>query len=351
MPVPLSVLDLVPIGSGGSAARSFRNSVDLAQRAEALGCVRYWFAEHHGMPGIASSSPEILIEHIASATSRIRVGSGGIMLPNHAPLRIAEAFHTLETLHPGRIDFGVGRAPGTDPVTSRAMHPFDAEKFPQQLQEALGLSSSTLPPDHPFRTVRVVPSGVTFPPVWILGSSGASARFAGSLGVGYAFARHFSPAPPEPAVHAYLESFRPSEMFPEPHVILGVSVICADTAERAEQLALSTDLVWVRYQRGEFGLLPSPEEAAAYNWSDYERMIARAGRSRHFIGTPETVMAQIDDLVRTTSASEVIVTTMIHDHGERVRSYELLAIAARRPRSAVRDPADSTNSPLPELNR
>jgi luciferase family oxidoreductase group 1 len=338
MPVPLSVLDLVPIESGGSAARSLGNSVDLAQHAERLGYVRYWFAEHHGMPGIASSAPEILIEHIASATSRIRVGSGGIMLPNHAPLRIAEAFHTLETLHPGRIDFGVGRAPGTDPVTSRAMHPFDAEKFPQQLQEVLGLSGSALPPDHPFHTVRVIPSGVTFPPVWILGSSGASARFAGALGVGYAFARHFSPAPPEPAVHAYLESFRPSEMFPEPHVILGVSVICADTAERAEQLALSTDLVWVRYQRGEFGPLPSPEEAAAYNWSDYERMIARAGRSRHFIGTPEMVMAQIDDLVRTTSASEVIVTTLIHDHRERVRSYELLALAtaARSPRPAVR---------------
>jgi luciferase family oxidoreductase group 1 len=341
MPVPLSVLDLVPIGSGGSAARSLRNSVDLAQRAERLGYVRYWFAEHHGMPGIASSSPEILIEHIASATKRIRVGSGGIMLPNHAPLRIAEAFHTLETLHPGRIDFGVGRAPGTDPVTSRAMHPFDAEKFPQQLQEVLGLSGSALPPDHPFHTVRVVPAGVTFPPVWILGSSGASARFAGSLGVGYAFARHFSPAPPEPAVHAYLESFRRSEMFPEPHVILGVSVICADTAARAEQLALSTDLVWVRYQRGEFGLLPSPEEAAAYHWSDYERMIARAGRSRHFIGTPEMVMAQIDDLVRTTSASEVIVTTMIHEHRERVRSYELLATAARSPLAAVRNPVDS----------
>jgi luciferase family oxidoreductase group 1 len=335
MPVPLSVLDLVPIESGGSAARSLGNSVDLAQHAERLGYVRYWFAEHHGMPGIASSAPEILIEHIASATSRIRVGSGGIMLPNHAPLRIAEAFHTLETLHPGRIDFGVGRAPGTDPVTSRAMHPFDAEKFPQQLQEVLGLSGSALPPDHPFHRVRVVPSGVTFPPVWILGSSGASARFAGSLGVGYAFARHFSPAPPEPAVHAYLESFRPSRMFPEPHVMLGVSVICADTPERAEQLALSTDLVWVRYQRGEFDLLPSPDEAAAYNWSEYERMIARAGRSRHFIGTPEMVMAQIDDLVRTTSASEVIVTTMIHDHRERVRSYELLAEATK---TVGRDP-------------
>jgi len=325
MSIPLSVLDLVPIGSGGSAGESLRQSVALARLAEQLGYVRYWFAEHHGMPGIASSSPEVLIEHVASATSRIRVGSGGIMLPNHAPLRIAEVFHTLETLHPGRIDIGVGRAPGTDPVTSRAMRPFDAEQFPQQLQELIGLSRGSLPPDHPFRTVRVIPAGVPLPPVWILGSSGASARFAGSLGVGYAFARHFSPAPPEPAVHAYLESFQRSDQFPEPHVIIGASVICADTEERAEYLAGSTDLVWVRYQRGEFGLLPSPEEAAAYEWSAHERAVARAGRSRHFIGTPSSVRAQIDALVKSTSASEVMVTTMIHDAEERRRSYELLA--------------------------
>jgi luciferase family oxidoreductase group 1 len=327
MRVPLSVLDLVPVGSGGTAAEAIQHSVDLARRAEALGYRRYWFAEHHGMPGIGSSSPEILIEHIASKTTRIRVGSGGIMLPNHAPLRIAEAFHTLETLHPGRIDFGVGRAPGTDPVTSRAMHPFDAEYFPQQLEEVLGLSASSLPAEHPFRSVRVIPGGVTFPPVWILGSSGASARFAGGLGVGYAFARHFSPAPPEPAVRAYLEAFKPSASFPDPHVILGVSAICAETAEQAEYLAGSVDLVWARYQRGEFGLLPSPEEAAAYNWSPFERTVARSGRSRHFIGTPLDVVRQIDELVRATSAHEVIVTTMIHDHGERLRSYELLAEA------------------------
>jgi luciferase family oxidoreductase group 1 len=276
------------------------------------------------MPGIASSSPELLIEHIASATSRIRVGSGGIMLPNHAPLRIAEVFHTLETLHPGRIDIGVGRAPGTDPVTSRAMHPFDAEHFPSQLQELIGLSRGTLPADHPFRSVRVITAGVTLPPIWILGSSGASARFAGSLGLGYSFARHFSPTPPEPAIDAYLESFKPSEQFPEPHVILGVSVICADTEQRADYLAGSTDLVWLRYQRGEFGLLPSPEEAAAYDWTVHERAVAQAGRSRHFIGTPAWVRAEIESLVKSTHASEVIVTTMIHDPEERRRSYELL---------------------------
>ena len=325
MAIPLSVLDLVPIRSGGSAGESLRRSVDLARRAEELGYVRYWFAEHHGMPGIASSSPEILIEHIASATSRIRVGSGGIMLPNHAPLRIAEAFHTLETLHPGRIDFGVGRAPGTDPLTSRAMHPFNAEHFPQQLQEVLGLSGSSLPRDHPFHSVRVVPSGVRFPPVWVLGSSGASARFAGSLGVGYAFARHFSPSPPEPAVHAYLEGFTPSEMFPEPHVILGVSVICAETAERAEQLALSTDLVWVRYQRGEFGLLPSPEGrarrpiAALHRHEGYRHGADRRPGTRDVGNRGD----RHDDDPRSSRAG-AIVRTARHSS------------AIRRPRSAVR---------------
>jgi luciferase family oxidoreductase group 1 len=324
MSIPLSVLDLVPIGTGSSAREALQRSVSLAQLAERLGYVRYWFAEHHGMPGIASSSPEVLIEHIASATSRIRVGSGGIMLPNHAPLRIAEVFHTLETLHPGRIDIGVGRAPGTDPVTSRAMHPFDAEHFPSQLQELIGLSRGTLAPDHPFRNVRVIPSGVALPPIWVLGSSGASARFAGSLGLGYSFARHFSPAPPEAAVDAYLDSFKPSPEFPEPHVILGVSVICAETEQHADHLAGSTDLVWLRYQRGEFGLLPSPEEAAAYDWTVHERAVAQAGRARHFIGTPSTVREEIESLVKSTRASEVIVTTMIHDAEARRRSYELL---------------------------
>ena len=327
--IPLSVLDLVPIGSGSTAADALRHTIELAQAAERLGYVRYWFAEHHGMPGIASSAPEILIAHVAAATSRIRVGSGGIMLPNHAPLRIAEAFHTLETLHPGRIDLGVGRAPGTDPVTSRAMRPFDAEQFPDQLQELMALSGGTLPAAHPFRAVRVIPSGVALPPVWILGSSGASARLAGSIGVGYAFARHFSPNPPEPAVRGYLAAFKPSARFPEPHVIIGVSAICADTDDRAEFLAGSVDLMWLRYQRGEFAPLPSPDEAAAYPWTDYERAVARAGRSRHFIGSPATVMRHIEDVADTTGASEVMITSMIHDHQARARCYELIADNSR----------------------
>src|SRR5207244_3150703 len=183
----LSVLDLVPVGSGSTPAGALRNSVELARLAEGLGYARYWFDEHNGMPGIASSTPEILIAHIALTTGRIRVGFGGIMLPNQEPLRVAEAFHTLETLHPGRIDLGIGRAPGTDPLTSRALRPFDAEQFPEQLAEMLALSRGACPAEHPFRAVRVVPGGVALPPIWVLGSSGASARLAGSLGLGYAF--------------------------------------------------------------------------------------------------------------------------------------------------------------------
>src|SRR6187551_511353 len=224
-PIKLSVLDLVPVRSGATARDAMEESVDLARLAERIGFVRYWFAEHHGMASIASSAPEILIEHVASATSRIRVGSGGIMLPNHTPLRVAEVFHTLETLHPDRIDLGLGRAPGTDPATSRALRPFDGEHFPEQVQEMLALSRRQFPPEHPFASVRVVPDGVTLPPIWVLASSGATAAFAGSMGMGYGFARHFSPAPPGPAIRAYREHFQPSLQFPAPHVILGISII------------------------------------------------------------------------------------------------------------------------------
>ena len=240
--VPLSVLDLAPVRAGMTATDALREAVDLARHTERLGYTRYWFAEHHGMASIASSSPEILIEHIASATSRLRVGSGGIMLPNHSPLRVAEAFHTLAALHPGRIDLGLGRAPGTDPATSRALRPFDGEQFPDLVRELLALSRRTFPAEHPFGSVHVVPADVELPPIWVLGSSGAMAAFAGSLGLGYSFARHFSPNPPLPAVRAYREHFVPSYQFPSSHVILGVSVICAPTEEEAEYQAASTDL-------------------------------------------------------------------------------------------------------------
>jgi luciferase family oxidoreductase group 1 len=323
--IPLSVLDLVPVRAGATSRDALAEAVDLSRLVERLGYTRYWFAEHHGMASIASSAPEILIEHIASATTRIRVGSGGIMLPNHVPLRVAEVFHTLEALHPGRIDLGLGRAPGTDPATSRALRPFDGEQFPDQVRELLALSRRTFPADHPFGSVRVVPTDVSLPPIWVLGSSGAMAAFAGSLGLGYSFARHFSPNPPLPAVRSYREHFVASTQFPMSHVILGVSVICAPTDEEAEYQAASTDLGWVRLHRREFSPLPSPEEAITYEYSPQERVIVEANRQRHFIGTPVKVANTIQNLLSDTGADEIMVTSMIYGRPERFRSYELLA--------------------------
>ena len=331
MTPPLSLLDVVPVGSGASPAAVLRATVELARLAERLGYARLWFAEHHGMPSIASSSPEVLIAHVAAATERIRLGAGGIMLPNHAPLRIAEAFHTLEALHPGRIDLGLGRAPGSDPATSRALRPFDAEHFPQQLDELLTLSRGGFPAEHPFHRVRVVPTDVPLPPVWLLGSSGASARLAGTLGLGYGFARHFSPAPAGPPLEAYREAFRPSEAFPRPHAIVAVGVVCAETAERAEHLAASMDLVWVRLQRGELAPIPTPEEALAYNYTPHERAVARDQRSRQIVGAPDEVAARLAALARETEADEIMVTTTVHDPAARLRSYELLAEAVGAP--------------------
>jgi luciferase family oxidoreductase group 1 len=322
--IPLSVLDLVPVQQGSTAGEAIREAVDLARIAERLGYVRYWFAEHHSMGSIASSAPEILIAHVAAATTTIHVGSGGIMLPNHPALRVAEVFHTLEALHPGRIDLGIGRAPGTDQATLRALRPFDAEQFPQQVHELLSLSRQAFPPEHPFASIRVVPGDVTLPPIWVLASSGATAAFAGSLGLGYGFARHFSTSPPGPAIRAYREAFRPSAQFPRPHVILGVSVICAPTQEEADYLTTSTDLGWVRLHRREFAPVPSPEEASRYPYTPQDRVIVEMNRLRHFVGTPQKVANIIRHAAEDAGADEIMVTTMIYGREERRRSYELL---------------------------
>lgn len=327
MTVPLSVLDLAPIASGSTAPEALRHTTELATLAERLGYVRYWFAEHHNMPSIASSSPEVLIAHVAAATKRIRVGSGGIMLPNHVPLRVAEVFHTLEALHPGRIDLGIGRAPGTDPLTVRALRAFDAQQFPAQLAELRALSAESLPDDHPFRSLRVIPGDVSLPPIWLLGSSGASAAFAGASGLGYAFASHFSPTPAAPAFETYRAHFTPSAQFPEPHAILAVAVVCAETDEQADYLAATMDLMWARLQSGKLGPLPSPEEALAYDYSPAEREAVRRYRALLFVGSPETVRDRLLDAVAATQADEVMVTSMIHSHEARLRSYELLAEA------------------------
>jgi luciferase family oxidoreductase group 1 len=327
MAIPLSVLDLAPVSSGTSAAEAARRTVDLARLADRLGYARYWFAEHHGMGSVASAAPEILIGYAAGATQRIRVGSGGIMLPNHAPLRIAEAFHTLEALYPGRIDLGIGRAPGSEPAATRALRAFDGEQFPAQLGELLSLSRGDLPEGHPFRRVRVMPDGVDLPPIWLLGSSGASARMAGSAGMGYSFASHFSPAPAAPAFAAYRQGFVPSAQFPRPHAILGIAVVCAESGERASYLAASMDLTRLRINRGEFLPLPSPEEALAYPYSAAEREAVRHFRELTIVGAPDAVRAQIAAKARECGADEVMVVSTVHDHAERLRSYELLAAA------------------------
>jgi luciferase family oxidoreductase group 1 len=242
---------------------------------------------------------------------------------------VAEVFHTLEALHPGRIDLGIGRAPGTDPAASRALRPFDAEQFPDQLRELQALSARSFPPGHPFESIRVIPDDVALPPIWVLASSGATAALAGSLGLGYGFARHFSPAPPGPPIRAYRDHFKPSARFPKPHVILGVAVICAPTDKEADYLASSTDLAWVRRHSNQFAPLPSPEEAVSYPYTPQDRAVVEANRLRHIVGTPAGVATVLGHLAEDTGADELMVTTMIFGRDERLRSYELLAQAWR----------------------
>jgi len=323
----LSILDLAPVGVGQNSTQVLRDSVALAQRGEELGYTRDWFAEHHGMPSIASSSPEIIMAHVAAATKTIRLGSGGIMLPNHVPLKVAENFHTLEALYPGRIDLGIGRAPGTDQATVRALRSFDAANFAQDLHELMSLSARSFPPDHPFASIRVIPEDVKLPPIWLLGSSGASAKFAGQLGLGYSFASHFSQAPPGPALASYRDNFVPSERFPEPHVLLAVSVICAETDEEADFLAGTGDVMQVNLRRGQFSPLVSPEEASKRVYTPFETALIEDSRKRSFIGSPETIRAQLGAFARQTQANELIISTLLYSPEARIRSYEQLAEA------------------------
>lgn len=328
MPIPLSVLDLAPVPSGSTASQAIRRTVELAQLAERLGYVRYWFAEHHGMPSVASAAPELLIGHVAAATQRMRVGSGGIMLPNHSALKVAELFRTLAALHPGRIDLGLGRAPGSDHNASRALGASDGSNFAAQVGELLAFCGEAKFPDgHPFGKVIAVPDDVPLPPIWILGSSGASARMAGQAGMGYSFASHFSEAPAGPAFNAYRDSFKPSAQFPRAHAILGVAAVCAETAEEADRLASTMDLAWLRIRRGEFLPLPSPQEARAYPYDEREREAVREYRRRTVIGAPAQVKARIEQMARDSGADEVMVVTNLHGQAERLRSYELVARA------------------------
>ena len=328
---PLSVLDLSPITTGHSGAQALRNSLDLAQLVDRLGYTRYWVAEHHNLSSVASSAPDIMIGQIAALTSRIRVGSGGVMLPNHAPLTVAERFKVLEGLFPGRIDLGLGRAPGTDPITSIALRRRqdvrEDDDFLERFQELMLIDSRGFPEGHPFRDVRAMPADVPLPPIHLLGSSGYSAEFAAVIGSGFAFAHHFATHDAVAAMTSYRAHFRPSPALAQPHAILAVAAVAADTDAEADRLASTIDLNFVRRQKGEYLPLASPEEAAAYAYSPIDRERIRHNRTRVFAGSATTVMTRLEPLIAATQADEVMITTMIYDHAARRRSYELLAQA------------------------
>ncbi|MCE9673841.1 LLM class flavin-dependent oxidoreductase [Myxococcus stipitatus] len=327
MSIPLSVLDLAPIGTGSTGAQALRDSLRLAQRVEQLGYHRLWYAEHHGMPGIASSAPDLVIAHAAQVTSRIRVGSGGVLLPNHSPLAVAERFGILECLHPGRIDLGLGRAPGGEPATSYALRrdPRAAEDFPSDVQELMTLFAGKPAAEGAFSSVKLVPCPENAPQIWLLGSSLFSAQLAAVLGLPFAFAHHFSPQNTLPAVRIYRERFAKAGHAHAPRVLLAVGTVAADTEARARDIASSLGLTWVRIRTGKTGQLPSVEEARQYPWTPEERAFADDFLSTQVIGDAATVQEGLLRLAREAQADELMLSTMVHDIEDRVRSYELVA--------------------------
>jgi len=333
--VPLSVLDLAPVPDGGNAGDALRATIDLARHAERLGFRRFWVAEHHNMPGIASSAPPVLIGHIAGATTTLRVGSGGVMLPNHASLVVAEQFGMLEALHPGRIDLGIGRAPGTDQVTAAALRrspeALSADDFPDQLMDLLGFFTGRWPDGHPFAQITAVPGRGYQPAMWLLGSSGYSAQVAGLLGLPFAFAHHFSPANTLPALALYREHFRPSEALDRPYAMVAAAVVCADTDDRARWLAGSGALSFLKLRSGRPGPLPSPQEAEDYPYTHLERAYILDRQATQVIGAPGTVRRGLTELLKATAADELMLTTMVFDPADRLRSFELVADLARTP--------------------
>jgi luciferase family oxidoreductase group 1 len=327
--IPLSVLDLSPVTTAIPGSAALHNSLDLARLAERLGYTRYWVAEHHNLANIASSAPDIMIGQIAAVTSQMRVGAGGVMLPNHAPLMVAERFKVLEALFPGRIDLGLGRAPGTDPITSYALRarqdPRQGDDFLERFQELLLLERGGFPEGHPFRNVHAVPADVALPPIWLLGSSGYSAELAAAVGMGFAFAHHFADYDAASAMLSYREHFKPSSSLAQPCSILAAAAIAADTDDEAERIASSADLHYARRARGEYAPLASPEEAAAYPYAAVDRERIARHRARLIVGSAETVKSRLLALRELTKADELMVTTMVYDHAARRRSYELLA--------------------------
>jgi luciferase family oxidoreductase group 1 len=324
MPLPpLSVLDLAPIVDGATPGEALRNSLDLAQHVERWGYKRFWLAEHHNAIGIASAATAVVIAHIAAGTKTIRVGAGGVMLPNHSPLVIAEQFGTLAALHPDRIDLGLGRAPGTDQLTVRALRrdPMSADTFPQDVLEL----QQFLADPQPGQAVQATPGAGSHVPLWILGSSLFGAQLAAMLGLPYAFASHFAPDALLPALDVYRSTFQPSEQLQQPHAMVAANAIVADDDETARRLFTSTQQSFTNIQRGRRGRLPRPIDDIESYWTPSEKERASAMLRRSFVGSPETVWAGLDRFVEETQADELIIAAAIHDHAARLRSYELLA--------------------------
>jgi luciferase family oxidoreductase group 1 len=321
--IPFSVLDLSPITEGGDAAQSFRNSLDLAQHAERWGYNRFWLAEHHGMPGIASAATAVLIGHVAGGTKTIRVGAGGIMLPNHSPLVIAEQFGTLEALYPGRIDLGLGRAPGSDQATARALRRnllSDSDEFPRDVVELMDFMS-----DEPRQHIRAVPGTGANVPVWILGSSLFGSQLAAMLGLPYAFASHFAPAQMMQAIELYRENFKPSEHLAKPYVMLGFNVFAADTDEEAQVRATSWQQALVNVRSGRPARVPPPLPGYREKVGPAERALLDSVMSCSAIGSPDTVREGIKAFIERTGADELMIASLMFDHAARLRSYEIAA--------------------------
>jgi len=327
--VSLSVLDLVPVVEGGTPQQSFRNTLDLARHAERWGYKRYWLAEHHGLPGVASSATAVVIAYVAAGTSTIRVGSGGIMLPNHAPLMVAEQFGTLESMFPGRIDLGLGRAPGADFPVTRALRrglTSSGDDFPELLRE---LRSYFQPADETEPSqVRAIPGEGLRIPIWLLGSSGFSAQLAAELGLPFAFASHFAPDFVLQALHLYRTGFRPSAELSAPRVMIGLNVVAAETDEEAAWLATSMERQFLNVIRRRPGRLMPPTDRPDTEWTELEKTVVRQQLSYSIVGSPETVRKRLMHFMELTGADEFIVSSPIYDHRARLRSYEILAEAA-----------------------
>jgi luciferase family oxidoreductase group 1 len=322
--VPFSILDLSPIVQGGTAAQAFARSLDLARHAEGLGYHRFWLAEHHNMPGIASAATAVVIAHVAGGTSKIRVGSGGIMLPNHSPLVIAEQFGTLESLFPGRIDLGLGRAPGTDQLTARALRRGEVDAVDTFPQDVVQLQAYFRAPE-PEQAVRAVPGAGLNVPIWLLGSSLYSAQLAALLGLPFAFASHFAPEHLEEALSLYRDHFRPSESLAQPYAMAAIGVIAAETDAEAARLFTSLQQSFLNLRRGQPGPLPPPVENIDHLWSPIEKAMVSHAFREAVVGSATTVRRGVEAFLERTRVDELMITAAVHDHAARLRSFELVA--------------------------